>query len=65
MKATRMEIGNPEKNSLIDELYKRVKDFNILEIRERRNLDHTFDILRNSRYAESRENEYNLYYIMK
>ncbi|MBR3870496.1 MAG: DUF4838 domain-containing protein [Clostridia bacterium] len=65
MKATRMEIGNPEKNPLIDELYKRVKDFNILEIRERRNLDHTFEILRNSRYAESRENEYNLYYIMK
>jgi len=65
IKASRMELENLERNRLIDELYEGVKNFNITEIRERRHLDITFENLRNSRYARSKENEYNLYYIMK
>ncbi len=65
MKASRMELENPQRKMLIDQLYEEVKNFNITEIRERRNLDISFENLRNSRYAESRENEYSLYYIMK
>ena len=65
MKASRMALENPERKTLIEKLYQGVKYFNITEIRERRNLDITFENLRNSRYAASSENEYSLYYIMK
>ena len=49
----------------IDELYEKVKAFGITEIRERTHLEISFENLRNSRYAEGKANEYNLYYIMK
>lgn len=65
MKASRMALEDPEREPLIEKLYQGVKYFNITEIRERRNLDITFENLRNSRYAASSENEYSLYYIMK
>ena len=65
MKASRMAFDDPERSRLIDQLYEDVRRFNITEIRERRNLEVSFDILRKYRYAESRENEYSLYYIMK
>ncbi len=65
MKASRMPLENSERKVLIDKLYEDVKKFGITEIRERTNLDITFDNLRNSKYAASRENEYCLYYIMK
>lgn len=65
MKASRMELENPERNKLIDQLYEEVKRFNITEIRERKHLDLSFANLRKFRYASSRENEYQLYYIMK
>jgi hypothetical protein len=65
MKATRMEVENPEKQVLIDQLYEGVKKFQITEIRERRHLETCFENMRTSRYARSDENEYVLYYIMK
>ena len=65
MKASRMPLENPDRRILIDKLYEDVKKFGITEIRERTNLDITFENLRNSRYAASSENEYSLYYIMK
>ena len=65
MKASRMPIDNPDRNTLIDKLYEEVKRFGITEIRERRNLDVTFDNLRNSQYLSDRKDEYLLYYIMK
>ncbi|MBR7161025.1 MAG: DUF4838 domain-containing protein, partial [Clostridia bacterium] len=65
MKASRMPLDDPERNRLIDKLYRGVKDFHITEIRERKNLDICFENLKKSRYAESSENEYILYYIMK
>ena len=60
-----MALDDPNRNSLIDELYKKVKACNITEIRERRHLDISFENLRRSRYAEDKTDEYNLYYIMK
>ncbi len=65
MKASRMELENPEREVLIDRLYEGVKDFNITEIRERKYLELSFENLRQSRYAASGANEYPLYYIMK
>lgn len=65
MKAARMELENPERELLINKLYEGVKNFNITEIRERRNLDITFENLRKTRYATGEENQYKLYYIMK
>ena len=65
MKAARMPLEDPERSVLIDRLYEGVKQFGITEISERRNLDISFENLRNSRYAADRENEYSLYYIMK
>ena len=50
---------------LIDKLYDAVKDFEITELRERRNLEVSFENLRNSPYGADREGEYPLYYIMK
>ncbi len=65
MKISRLPLENPERNKLIDGLEEEVKRFNITEIRERTHLDISFDNLRRSRYAESQDNEYSLYYIMK
>lgn len=65
MKASRMELEHPEREGLIDKLYDGVKRYGIMEIRERRHLDIVFENLRNSRYAAARDNEYQLYYIMK
>ena len=65
LKASRLPLEDPAREGLIDRLYEKVKEFNITEIRERRHLDIAFDNLRASRYARSRENEYNLYYIMQ
>jgi hypothetical protein len=65
MKVSRMDLEKPEREILIDQLYEGVKNFNITEIRERSYLEISFENLRQSRYATSRENEYPLYYIMK
>ena len=65
MKASRMPLDHPERDRLIDTLYEGVKYFGITEIRERKSLEVCFDNLRKSRFAESSENEYILYYIMK
>jgi hypothetical protein len=65
MEASRMELQNPERETLIDKLYEGVKRFKITEIRERKHLDVSFENLRRSRYAKSGEGEYQLYYIMK
>jgi len=65
LKASRLPLEDPSREGLINRLYEKVKEFNITEIRERRHLDIVFDNLRASQYARSRENEYNLYYIMK
>lgn len=65
MKASRMPLEEPERNALIDQLYEGVKRFCITEIRERTYLEVSFENLRNSRYAEARDNEYSLYYIMR
>ena len=65
MKATRMPLDDPRRKDLIDRLYEGVKDFNITEIRERRNPESCFENLRRSRYARETEGEYLLYYIMK
>jgi len=65
MKASRMPPDTPERDRLIDTLYEGVKRFGITEIRERKHLDICFDSLRRSRYAESSDGEYLLYYIMK
>jgi hypothetical protein len=65
MKATRMELENPERNALIDQLYKGVKEFRIAEIRERKHLEICFENLRKARYAAASDDEYLLYYIMK
>ena len=65
MKASRLPLDHPDRSRLIDTLYEGVKEFQITEISERRNLEICFENLRNSRYAESKENEYILYYIMK
>ena len=65
MKASRLDLNVPERKGLIDELYDGVKKFNITEIRERKHLDISFDILTNSQYAADSSNEYPLYYIMK
>ena len=60
-----MALDNPDRNALIDELYKNVKKIDITEIRERTHLEISFENLRNSRYAKAKTGEYNLYYIMK
>jgi hypothetical protein len=65
MKASRMPLETPERESLIDRLYEGVKEFQITEIRERKHLEICFENLRKSRYAKSDDNEYLLYYIMK
>ena len=65
MKSSRLPLDDPERNKLIDELYNKVKFFGISEIRERTHLEISFNILRKSRYAVSKEGEYSLYYIMK
>ena len=65
MKAARLPLEDPDRNALIDRLYAGVKRHNITEIRERQHLEICFENLRKSRYALSRENEYQLYYIMK
>ena len=65
LKASRLPLGHPERDGLIDLLYKKVKEFGITEIRERRHLDIVFENLRNSRYCKDKTGEYNLYYIMK
>jgi hypothetical protein len=65
MKASRMELGNPQRDILIDELYQGVREFGITEIRERTHQEISFENLRNSRYAKDKTGEYNLYYIMK
>lgn len=65
IKAARLELGHPERDALIDQLYEGVRFFGISEIRERRHLETSFENLRNSRYALSKDNEYNLYYVMR
>lgn len=65
MKATRMELGNPQRAELIDLLHEKVKAFGITEIRERRYLDTSFENLKKERYARNHDNEYSLYYIMR
>ena len=65
MKTTRMKIGNPQRDELIDQLYEKVKAFGITEIRERRYLDTSFENLKKERYARNHDNEYSLYYIMR
>ena len=65
LKAGRMELSDPERKTLIDELYKKVKGFGISEISERIHLEVSFDNLRNSRYATDKTGQYSLYYINK
>ena len=65
MKVTRMPLDTPERETLADRLYDGVKRFGITEIRERTNLEVSFEILRKSRYCESKDGEYQLYYIMR
>lgn len=65
MKASRMPLEDTRRQQLIDQLYAGVKRIGITEIRERQHLEISFDNLRKSRYAQSRDNEYQLYYIMK
>ncbi len=65
LKASRMALDDPARSALIDELYEKVKQVGITEIRERTHLEISFENLRNSRYAMDRKNEYNTYYIMK
>jgi hypothetical protein len=65
MRISRMELEDPRRAALVDALYEDVKRFGIVEIRERKNLDITFENLRNNRYAAGPENGNHLYYIMK
>lgn len=65
MKSSRMELTDINRNKLIDALYQDIKRFEITEIRERDNLEVSFQNLRSSRYGEGTENQYRLYYIMK
>ncbi len=65
IRAARLPLDDPQRQRLIDQLYEGVKRHNITEIRERQHLEICFENLRNSRYAVSRDNEYQLYYIMK
>ena len=65
MKAARLPLSDPRREGWIDQLYTGVKEFGISEIRERRYLDITFENLRTAQHADKRDNEYNLYYIMK
>jgi hypothetical protein len=65
IKVSRMPLEDPDRNALIDQLYEDVKRFHITEIRERTYLEVSFDNLRRSRYAEAKDNEYSLYYIMR
>ena len=66
MKASRMPLEDPEREKLIDELYYQIKEFGITEIRERKNIETSFENLRKHRYFASEiASEYHLYYIMK
>ncbi len=65
MKAARLPLEHPEREGLIDRLYAEVKAFGISEIRERRHLENSFENLRRTRYAKSKDGEYNLYYVMR
>jgi hypothetical protein len=65
MKVTRMALDDPERAPLLDRLYEDVKRFGITEIRERTNLDVSFENLRRARYCKSSDGEYSLYYIMR
>ena len=62
---TRMALDDPERAPLLDRLYEDVKRFGITEIRERTNLDVSFENLRRARYCKSSDGEYSLYYIMR
>ncbi|MBQ8893752.1 MAG: DUF4838 domain-containing protein [Clostridia bacterium] len=65
MKISRMETEHPKREALIDQLYEDVKAAGIVEIRERRNLEATFQNLRQNRYAAGTDHGNLLYYIMK
>lgn len=65
IKASRLELGHPDREPLIAELYEKCKEFNITEIKERDPLDQSFEFLRNSRYMKETDNTYILYYIMR
>lgn len=65
MKVSRMDLTDSERNILIDALYEDVKRFKISEIRERDNLEISFQNLRASQYGEGADHQYRLYYIMR
>lgn len=62
---TRMEFDVPNRTQMINEFFDDVKKFGITEIRERRSLKVSKDLLLTGRYTRGSADEYKLYYIMQ
>lgn len=65
LKISRMPLGAPDRDKLIDRLYEDVKSFKLTEVSERTNLEIYFEWMKSSRYVKERHGRWNLYYIMK
>lgn len=65
LKIVRLPLDYIDRNKLIDEFEENVRKQGITELFERTNLDYSFNVMRNSRYAKDRPNWYSLYYIMR
>lgn len=61
----RLPLNTPNRNQLIDDFGKRIKEAHITELFERTNLDYSLEVMKKSRYAKERENWYSLYYVMR
>ena len=64
LKVTRIE-DDEARGLATDALAKKILHFRLTEIMERRNLYDSFAFMKRSRYANQRDGEYNMYYVVK
>ena len=64
LKVARIE-DDDERKKQVDIFKEKVKKFKLTEIMERINLDLSFEIMKNSRFARNREDKYSMYYVVK
>ena len=65
LKLTRMEFDTLNRTEMINEFFDDVKKFGITEIRERRSLKVSKELLLTGRYTRGTADDYSLYYIMQ
>lgn len=64
LKVARCE-DDKEREKRVDVFKEKVKKFKLTEIMERINLELSFEIMKNSRFARNREDKYSMYYVVK